>query len=64
MSVQSLVPQPAIRLPIAHMHPVFDTAEVERKLQKLRDRHAGRDPLQVEDLPAGDRSRSRIGFLG
>lgn len=43
MPAQSLVPQPALRLPIAHMHPVFDTAEVERKLQKLRDRNAGRE---------------------
>ncbi len=43
MSAQSLVPQPVIRLPIAHMHTVFDTAEVERKLHKLRERNSGRE---------------------
>jgi len=43
MSAQSLVAQPAIRLPIAHMHTVFDTGEVERKLQKLRERNTGRE---------------------
>ena len=43
MPAQSLVPQPALRLPIAHMHTVFDTAEVERKLHKLRERNAGRE---------------------
>ena len=43
MSAQSLVAQPALRLPIAHMHPVFDAAEVERKLLKLRERNQSRE---------------------
>ena len=43
MPAHSLVPQPSLRLPIAHMHPVFDTAEVERKLHKLRERGQGRE---------------------
>lgn len=43
MSSHSLVPQSTIRLPIAHMHTVFDTGEVERKLTKLRDRGQGRE---------------------
>ena len=43
MPAHSLVPQPPLRLPIAHMHPVFDAAEVERKLHKLRERGQGRE---------------------
>ncbi|MEN9888351.1 MAG: hypothetical protein RL559_388 [Pseudomonadota bacterium] len=43
MTANSLVAQPTIRLPIAQMHPVFDPAEVERKLHKLRDRGQGRE---------------------
>ena len=43
MPAHSLVPQPSLRLPIAQMHPVFDTAEVERKLHKLRERGQGRE---------------------
>lgn len=43
MPEHSLVAQPSLRLPIAHMHPVFDTQEVERKLQKLRDRGQSRE---------------------
>ena len=43
MPAHSLVAQPTIRLPIAHMHTVFDLAEVERKLQKLRERGQSRE---------------------
>jgi len=43
MSSQSLVAQPSLRLPIAQLHTVFDTEEVERKLKKLRDRSQSRE---------------------
>ena len=43
MSSQSLVAQPSLRLPIAQLHTVFDTDEVERKLKKLRDRSQSRE---------------------
>lgn len=43
MPEHSLVAQPNLRLPIAHMHPVFDTQEVEHKLNKLRGRAQGRE---------------------
>ena len=43
MPAHSLIPQSALRLPIARMHPVFEAGEVQRKLQKLRDRNQGRE---------------------
>ena len=43
MSSQSLVAPPSLRLPIAQLHTVFDTEEVERKLKKLRDRSQSRE---------------------
>ena len=43
MSSQSLVAPPSLRLPIAQLHTVFDTEEVERKLRKLRDRSQSRE---------------------
>ena len=43
MSSQSLVTQSSLRMPIAQLHTVFDTEEVERKLKKLRDRSPSRE---------------------
>ena len=43
MSSQSLIAQPSMRLPIAQLHTVYDTEEVERKLKKLRDRSQSRE---------------------
>ena len=43
MSSQSLVAPSSLRLPIAQLHTVYDTEEVERKLKKLRDRHQSRE---------------------
>ena len=43
MSSQSLVTQSSLRMPIAQLHTVFDTEEVERKLKKLRDRGPSRE---------------------